>query len=67
MNIFKTGDKVRLASGSEPMTVISIYGPRLIECEWEGKEGKKYKHCFRPESLVIFTEQPELKPEEEKF
>ncbi len=51
MRKFKIGDKVRLISGSDEMTVYAIFGFRLVECEWIGKEGKVYKNSFRPEYL----------------
>ena len=56
MQKFKTGDIVCLTIGSEPMRVVNVYGSRLIECEWKGKEGRMYKHYFRPDSLLFFEE-----------
>ena len=32
-----------------------MFGQRLVECSWVGKEGKLYKHSFRPESLQLVT------------
>ena len=55
MKKFKCGDRVRLISGSDVMTVCAVYGFRLIECEWVGKEGKTYKNSFRPEYLELAT------------
>ncbi len=52
MHNFRVGDKVSLIiSPQDVMTVCSVFGHRLIECTWVGKEGKVYKHSFRPESL----------------
>ena len=54
MHDFKVGDTVCLITSSEDvMTVCSVFGQRLIECSWVGKEGKLYKHSFRPESLKL--------------
>jgi len=54
MQDFKIGDKVRLIMNKKDvMTVCSVYGRRLIECTWIGKEGKVHQHSFRPESLVL--------------
>lgn len=51
---FKVGDTVCLiTSPQDVMTVCSVFGQRLVECTWEGKEGKIYKHSFRPESLQL--------------
>jgi len=55
MKKFKPGDKVRLISGSEEMIVHAVYGYRLIDCEWVGKEGIVYKNSFRPEYLELIT------------
>lgn len=56
MQKFKTGDIVCLTIGSEPMRVVNVFGNRLVECEWKGKEGRMYKHYFRPDSLLYFEE-----------
>ncbi len=61
MRKFKIGDKVRLISGSDEMTVYAIFGFRLVECEWVGKEGKVYKNSFRPEYLELATSSIENK------
>lgn len=51
---FKVGDSVCLiTSPQDIMTVHSVFGQRLVECTWVGKEGKSYKHSFRPESLQL--------------
>ncbi len=51
---FKVGDSVCLiTSPQDVMTVCSVFGQRLVECTWVGKEGKTYKHSFRPESLHL--------------
>lgn len=55
MKKFKCGDRVRLISGSDEMVVCSVFGFRLVECEWKGKEGKTYKNSFRPEYLELVT------------
>jgi len=60
---FKAGDKVRLLTGSGEMTVVSIFGGSLVECEWVGKENRVYKNSFRPDSLVL-SEAPDPAPEE---
>ena len=53
---FKVGDTVCLiTSPQDVMTVCSVFGQRLVECTWVGKEGKTYKHSFRPESLRLVT------------
>lgn len=51
MRKFKAGDRVRLISGSDEMRVYAVFGLRLVECEWTGKEGKTYRNSFRPEYL----------------
>lgn len=56
MRKFKVGDKVRLVSGSDEMTIYAVFGLRLVECEWYGKEGKIYKNSFRPEYLEFSDE-----------
>ena len=57
MQDFKIGDKVCLIINKEDvMTVCSVYGRRLIECSWIGKEGKIHQHSFRPESLILATD-----------
>ena len=53
MHKFKIGDKVRLVSGSDVMTVCEVFGYRLIDCNWVGKEDRTYKNSFRPDSLVL--------------
>lgn len=53
MNKFKIGDRVRLISGSDVMTVCEVFGYRLVDCNWVGKENKTYKNSFRPDSLVL--------------
>ena len=55
MKKFKPGDKVRLVSGSDEMTVYAVYGYRLIDCEWTGKDGNIYKNSFRPEYLELIA------------
>ncbi|MDN5215343.1 hypothetical protein QQ020_24905 [Fulvivirgaceae bacterium BMA12] len=62
MNKFKIGDKVRLISGSDEMTVYAVFGLRLVECEWQGKEGKIYRNSFRPEYLEICENQAPENP-----
>ena len=42
------------------MEVCSVFGQRLVECTWIGKEGKVYKHSFRPESLKLVTEEDSI-------
>jgi hypothetical protein len=37
------------------MKVCSVFGQRLVECTWIGKEGRLYKNSFRPESLRLVT------------
>lgn len=54
---FKIGDIVCLTMGSDPMRVTNVFGTRLVECEWEGKEGRLYKHYFRPDSLLYYKEE----------
>ena len=44
-----------ITSPQDVMTVCSVFGQRLVECTWVGKEGKTYKHSFRPESLRLVT------------
>ena len=53
MRKFNVGDKVQLISGSDEMTVYAVYGLRLVECEWKGKEGKTYRNWFRPDYLEL--------------
>ena len=61
---FKVGDKVCLiTSPQDVMTVHSVFGRRLVECTWIGKEGKTYKHSFRPESLQL-VEAPDSLPDQ---
>jgi len=56
MHDFRIGDTVSLiTSPQDVMNVCSVFGQRLIECSWTGKEGKVYKHSFRPESLQFIT------------
>lgn len=57
---FEIGDIVCLTTGSGPMRVVNIFGSRLIECEWEGKEQRIYKHYFRPDSLLLFKEENKI-------
>ncbi|MDN5200948.1 hypothetical protein QQ008_06240 [Fulvivirgaceae bacterium BMA10] len=64
MRKFKVGDKVRLISGSDEMTVCSVFGLRLVECSWIGKEGTTYKNSFRPEYLELSENTEELSKEE---
>jgi uncharacterized protein YodC (DUF2158 family) len=54
---FQIGDIVCLTTGSGPMRVVNIYGTRLVECEWEGKENRTYKHYFRPDSLLLYKDE----------
>jgi uncharacterized protein YodC (DUF2158 family) len=54
---WKSGDKVKLASGGPPMTVqsvgIPLYGSKpMVSCQWFDKDGKLQKGSFPPESLV---------------
>ena len=60
MHDFRVGDRVCLiTSPDDVMKVCSVFGQRLIECNWIGKEGKLYKHSFRPESLrLIIADDP---------
>ena len=62
MKKFKIGDRVRLISGSDEMTVYAVYGLRLVECEWIGKEGKTYRNSFRPEYLEFCDTRDSQKP-----
>ena len=56
MHDFRVGDTVRLiTSPDDVMQVCSVFGQRLVECSWIGKEGKLYKHSFRPESLQLVS------------
>jgi uncharacterized protein YodC (DUF2158 family) len=56
MHDFRVGDTVRLITSTDDvMQVCSVFGQRLVECSWIGKEGKLYKHSFRPESLQLVT------------
>lgn len=56
MQQFSVGDKVSLiTSPDDVMTVCSVFGQRLVECTWTGKEGKIYKYSFRPESLQLVS------------
>lgn len=57
---FEIGDIVCLTTGSGPMRVVNIFGSRLVECEWEGKEKRIYKHYFRPDSLLLFKEEKKI-------
>ena len=66
MKKFKIGDKVRLISGSDEMTVFAVFGLRLVECEWIGKEGKTYRNSFRPEYLEFCESETPQKPEDSK-
>ena len=59
---FKVGDKVRLLTGSGEMTIVSIFGSSLVECEWIGKENRVYKNSFRPVSLAL-SDGPDLIPD----
>ena len=54
---FEVGDVVCLTTGSGPMRVSAVFGTRLVECEWEGKENRIYKHYFRPDSLLPYKEE----------
>ena len=57
MHDFRIGDTVRLiTSPDDVMQVCSVFGQRLVECSWIGKEGKRYKHSFRPESLQLVSD-----------
>ena len=53
---FEVGDVVCLTTGSGPMRVSAVFGTRLVECEWEGKEDRLYKHYFRPDSLLPYQD-----------
>ena len=56
MHDFRIGDTVYLITSPEDvMKICSVFGQRLIECSWTGKEGRVYKHSFRPESLHLLT------------
>lgn len=56
MHDFREGDTVCLVTNPDDvMTVRSVFGQRLVECSWIGKEGRLYKHSFRPESLQLVT------------
>ncbi len=55
MKNFKPGDKVRLISGSDEMTVFAVFGYRLVECEWIGHEGQTFKNSFRPEYIELVS------------
>lgn len=61
MTRFEIGDIVCLTTGSEPMKVVAVFGTRLVECEWTGKEGRKYKNHFRPDSLDKCDERDQKK------
>ena len=63
MKKFKVGDKVNLISGSDEMTVCAVFGLRLVECEWIGKEGKVYRNSFRPEYLELWNAEVSENPE----
>ena len=65
MKKFKSGDRVRLISGSDEMVVCSVFGFTHVACEWVGKEGKTYKNSFRPEYLELIAVQEE-KPDSKK-
>lgn len=57
MHDFRVGDTVCLiTSPDDVMKVCSVFGYRLVECSWIGKEGRLYKNSFRPESLRLVTE-----------
>lgn len=64
MTRFNIGEIVCLTTGSDPMTVISVFGTRLVECKWIGKEGKVYKNHFRPDSLVIYEGERPIKEDQ---
>ena len=56
MHDFREGDTVCLVTNPDDvMTVCSVFGQRLVECSWIGKEGRLYKNSFRPESLQLVT------------
>ena len=56
MHDFRVGDTVCLVTNpKDVMTVCSVFGQRLVECSWIGKEGRLYKNSFRPESLQSVT------------
>ncbi len=58
MHDFRVGDTVYLiTSPDDVMKVCSVFGQRLVECSWTGKEGRLYKHSFRPESLRLLTDE----------
>ncbi len=57
MHDFKVGDSVCLVTNpNDVMTVCSVFGQRLVECSWIGKEGRLYKNSFRPESLQLASD-----------
>jgi|GEM_PF-3071340 len=56
MHDFRVGDTVCLITNpNDVMKVCSVFGQRLVECSWIGKEGRLYRNSFRPESLRIVT------------
>ena len=65
MKKFKVGDKVQLISGSDEMTVCAVFGLRLVECEWTGKEGKVYRNSFRPDYLDLYDVEASQNPEQD--
>jgi hypothetical protein len=66
---FKEGDTVcPVTNPDDVMTVCSVFGRRLVECYWIGKEGRLYKNSFRPESLKLVTaEQPMSNQQQNTF
>jgi uncharacterized protein YodC (DUF2158 family) len=53
---WKSGDKVKLASGGPEMTVNSQYQPafgdEIVVCQWFDKNGDLQNAEFAPDSLV---------------
>ena len=63
MHDFRVGDTVYLVTNpKDVMKVCSVFGQRLVECSWIGKEGRTYKHSFRPESLQLVTDPTPMDP-----
>jgi hypothetical protein len=69
MHDFREGDSVCLVTNPDDvMTVCSVFGQRLVECSWIGKEGRLYKNSFRPESLqLIAVNDTKDLPQQEPF
>ena len=66
MHDFRVGDTVCLITNpDDTMKVCSVFGQRLVECSWIGKEGRLYRHSFRPESLRLVTTDDPVTPHHE--